>query len=469
MRDITLPYVGARTLNKVGHLAHESTASHIAFQPQCTPAQPSLASAIDGFAIHVVEQVERLEATTRKARTVRERDGLGTAARAIATNLLRASLAGADALAIPLSDDVHRRTPRYRPTCYGKAFTDLLGGVRQEAQPAGFLYRLGLVHLVKAGFNVSRFGRQSATLISPTTVFLARFSQEGVTLKDFLIGPPNETIILKDGDGKRIDYTETQNTARWREQMATINGAIAAFDIDLVDEGDKYDEDGRVFLAAERGLYRVFNGAWDRGGRMYGSAFWLNLPREKRKLIRIDGQPVCTVDFTAFNVHASYATAGAAPPEDDPYDIKGDDHQLPNWAARREAAKLIMSALFGADKELTRWPGWNDDDIRSGKKPRVQAAFPPGTSLRTVIAEMAERHHPIAEQFCKGIWLSLNFIESEIAVATLRRLHVAGIPALPLHDCCICKVSDAETVARVMVEEARRIAKGNFPVKITEA
>ncbi len=219
-----------------------------------------------------------------------------------------------------------------------------------------------------------------------------------------------------------------------------------------------------VFLITphHRTVRRVFNGNYDRGGRLFGGV-WQTLPREERfKHLTISGQPVVNVDWSQLFLHLCYAEAKRTPPPGDLYDLTGNDHERRGWLSLRQGRKRLVNALIFVDKKLNQWPGRT-----VAQRAEISACFPRGTRPGVVLREIRERHHAIAQdRLEKGHGMNLMRVESDMLVAVLLRLIDIGIKALPLHDSVIVARPDGEAARRIMVEEAQRLTGANIPVKI---
>lgn len=212
-----------------------------------------------------------------------------------------------------------------------------------------------------------------------------------------------------------------------------------------------------------RKLRRVFNDDFDSGGRLFGG-WWQTLPRERRKHIRIDGEAVVNVDFSAMHLRLAYAESRKrVPRDDDPYDLTGTDHERHDWPRLREGRKQLVSVMFMSKSSLRQWPGGTPrerEDIRS--------CFPKGAKVKHEAEAIRDRHKAIADWFECGRGLRLQRTESDILVAVLLKLIARGITALPIHDAVLVAKSHGETAQRIMEAEARRVTGAKIPAKISE-
>jgi hypothetical protein len=372
--------------------------------------------------------------------------------------LLRPELAlSGAALAIPLSDDIHRRgSQRYRPSAYGQHFLDLVGGVRGPSNAAGLLIKLGFISVVTKGHNVEQFGRRQPTTIRPTLKLFDHFPAPGAFSRNaFSFAAQPELIVLKNQKGKPIDYSNTPDAIRWRREMQTINAMLQTAAITMT-AGANENENGFLVTADDRALQRVFNGDWQHGGRLAGG-FWMNMERANRySSIRINGESVANVDYSAFNLRACYALAG----ESWPFDDDAADPYIAG-SGKREGWKRLTNALFNRGKPRDAWP------VRTAEQRNEFASyFPAGTKPADAIQAIKEKHASIADWFERGNGLQLMRRESDLIVAVLLKLIERDIPSLPLHDSVIVAARDAATAKSIMEEEAKHHIGAAIPVKI---
>jgi hypothetical protein len=94
-----------------------------------------------------------------------------------------------------------------------------------------------------------------------------------------------------------------------------LSSASIELDGKLISEGDEVwlrDEDGAdrmVNGTATLSLHRVWNENWQRNGRLYGC--WVqNLPKENRRTLLLNGEPVAEPDYPALHCRLIYDLAG---------------------------------------------------------------------------------------------------------------------------------------------------------------
>ena len=423
------------------------------FDPLLRTADDSFRAPLSAFVRYLETREAKLGGRTR-ARKAADQTKFCFAVECLLVNLAAAyALSPKAVVAAPLSNTVLRGNPRYRPAVYGKHFRDLIA----------LMEAAGLIVIVTKGYNVREWRRSELTTIRYTAKLLKAFpplsKTRGVAFKQ--IEPP-EVVVLKDEDGQLLDYTETKGTRRWREEMRTINGFLRDASISISSRKGHIDEDGFSIQPYARSLRRIWNnGDWEQGGRLY-DAFWQTMKREDRlHMIRIDDGPIANVDFSQFNLRLAYALAKVKPPGTDLYDITGKDSAAPNWQQLREGRKKLTNAMFNRSAPLTSWPGKSADERSS-----LAACFPSGTTARTAISQIREKHAAIASYFESARGLAFMRIESDILVASLLSLMKRGIAALPIHDAVLVPKRYAEVAKRSLERESERRVGSCIPADI---
>lgn len=225
---------------------------------------------------------------------------------------------------------------------------------------------------------------------------------------------------------------------RYREELRTINAFLASRAITL---------DCRplaAFTLTRRFILKAPSDAprFDLHGRLYGGP-WQNLKSARRLFLRIDGERLAYLDYSAMHPRLAYARLGIElAPEDDPYaDIEG---------LTREEAKAGLNAVISHPAGLHM----------RGLRGELRKEFHEGWTAKRLADAIAARHPmlvPLLEQGDLG--LELMFLDSTILIAVLLRLaNEFTIAALPMHDGLMVPEPDAGLAKGIMEEEAKRLA-----------
>jgi hypothetical protein len=272
---------------------------------------------------------------------------------------------------------------------------------------------------------------------------VTRIEDHRLTLDDLTTTAEGELIVLKSSpqgywdEADLVEYADTDATLAYRDEMRVINSWL--------DEADlAFDHDTTPNLKVDvkdRVLRRIFTReSFESGGRLFGG-FWQPLPKAiRREGLRINGEPVCVLDFSQMNPLIAYGLAKAQPPSPDVYRVRGFEEK-----AYRPGIKKLLNAMLFATKPLTRMPAG------------VREYFPCGISVTDVTDVIAESNRGIRDLFFVGVGHYVQFLESQILVKVLLSLREKGIVALPIHDAVAVPASAMEPTRGVMIEHFKSV------------
>ena len=402
-----------------------------------------------------------------RARRPSDRESHEALVRALVVNLAHASLSPPPSgrLAIHAGNAPKAKT-RYDHPAFGKGVRPLLIVMHE----AGLL-----------DFRLPVAMRGEVSSIAPTDAFAARVRELGIGLSDFSNDGDDgeEVLVLTRKVGTRaapstdrVDYEDTAETNALREEVRKVNAFLAAADIDFVPDGLEPHIDPH-----ERGLKRRFvllkadkKPRWDRGGRLFGDGFWINLEAGRRSGIRIDGEPVVDLDYSSMFARLAYAHVRAAAPS-------GDLYAIPGMEGYRSGVKLAFNVfLFDGRGLREEWPKaemgiglGTDADARadpSSRAAQCEGLLPAGwVNPQRLRKAILERHLALEKAFGRGLGYGLMFTESRVLMAVLAELTERGIVALPLHDGLLCAQSRKEEAAEVMRRKAIEVTGAAIPVE----
>ena len=206
------------------------------------------------------------------------------------------------------------------------------------------------------------------------------------------------------------------------------------------------------FVSHNQYLHRVFNTYPDNGGRFYG-AWHINMPKEVRRCIRIDGEPACELDYKAHHIRMLYHEVEIDYKED-PYEKLCQDDLTQRAVYKIVSlvsinAKDIKSTVKGIRKEL------QDKGIPFDYTDK---------SIKACIDRFCEIHEPISGYLNSGRWGYLQYDDSRITDLILQRMVKEGVPCLPIHDSYIVPAKYEDLLGEVMIEAYRKVMYGFTPV-----
>lgn len=337
---------------------------------------------------------------------------------------------------VPLSNTRLGRAGRYRSLAMSRTLPKFVRALEQvgwlELQAA----RAGKRIRERSTMRASPGLRQKVEALGCKLTDFCRVGQELIVLKDKR--PPGRDERGEPYKAEWLDYADTRETERMRDEMREVNAWLEAAPIAYL--GPRVDP-------TDRQLHRIFNdGTFESGGRLFGG-FWMNTSMQARSgspwrgNIRIgegDGEVIVAVDYSATFLRLMYVEADVAPPRGDLYaDIEGLTALGPEY---RAAAKQLVSAMIANRSELSRRPK------------QFEPLLPPRAHIKTLAGNIRKRHRSVAHLFGQGLIGRLMRIESEILLEVLRKCRAAGLVALPVHDAVLVAESRAEEAKRIMLE-----------------
>lgn len=296
------------------------------------------------------------------------------------------------------------------------------------------------LELNKAAQVRNPFGGQQST-IRASARLRKYIDSLDIELADFTRDPAlmGEPIVLKGckvrGKAKALPLPIDEPVDTFRAEMACINTALAQAEVACVD----FDKHGNERDVGERWLRRIFNdGRLDQGGRLYGG-FWQAMSAEDRlRDLRLNGEPVASLDFGQCGIRIAYGQVGALLPP-------GDLYEVPGLEGCREGVKAVLNAQLSKSKGMTRKP------MGTAKH------FAKHLSIREIEERILRHHHAIRALFYSGFGLTMQFIESRVLIHSLLQLIDRQMVALPVHDCLVVPQSAAEVSRRVMLDSFQLI------------
>jgi len=384
--------------------------------------------------LQVVEKCRGLRARRRKAR---DQETFEEIVAAVVADVIHHYLSGSpgDGLVVSRSKKILGRASRYRPPVFAE----------------GFRHVLNLLSSPEMEFVQQRVGQQlhpaRRTTIKADTRLVSRIEEHGLTFADLTLSDAEEVIILKKPKAHFLadradlqEYDDTDTTRRYRDEVRAINAWLANADISFDGAAAAHGLDaGAAGLvagadASERRLRRYFTlGSFESGGRLFGG-FWQGLPKDARlRGLRIDGEPVVSLDYSQLNPRTAYSIAGTKPAE-------GDAYTLPGLEDYRDGVKRVFNAMLFATKRLQKVPRG------------VRAELPKKVTIHDITSGLLAKHPGLLSVFHTGSGHRLMWIESEIMVRVLLSLEDRRVLGLPVFDAVVAKASEEQTVRQVMEE-----------------
>jgi hypothetical protein len=255
---------------------------------------------------------------------------------------------------------------------------------------------------------------------------------------------PKETLAVRK-KGKPVNpnvYFSDEEIGGMKAQLRELNKFLETADITWVHPWNPSPD------LSKRELCRIFNvveglSEDEAGhdycgfGRLYGP-FWLSMEKRERENIRLNGETLAYIDFSAMNVHLGYYLAGVLPPSDtDLYDLTGllcGYEDKPEW--RKPVKKFLSSVWF----------------CRHQKFPR-DVYFPKKLKYEDVLIAIKRKHKKLGAVLGRRqIGFQMARLESDIMTDVLLRLKARDIVGLSIHDGLMVSKNQA-SAARAILDE----------------
>lgn len=288
-----------------------------------------------------------------------------------------------------------------------------------------------------------------ATTITPSLGFRRMMLEGAVSAADIGRRIVSDLLRLsrREADGSRTYFAipDTPQTDAFRDQMRVINADLAAANI-AYRGNDPVDVADRILVRRFSHPHGVAGPSLDYGGRLCGG-FWQNMPKQRRRHLLIDGEPVAELDYGQVFLRLAYGLVGEHPPED------SDLYALPGLERHRGGVKMGCNALLWGAKR------WNDE---------IASALPDWCTAKVLRTALMERHPALAHLFGQGrvIGHRLMHLESAVIVAVLMLCSDAGIVALPIHDAVLVPASTAARVKAIMEQAALSVGGVFIPATL---
>ncbi|NDW46362.1 hypothetical protein [Ruegeria sp. PrR005] len=390
-----------------------------AFEPYLELHHPTACAAL--FAVLDDLRGHWMQGFQRKPNPVRQENFVGCL-RVILLNLMRVRTVDAGlTVGISSGRGSLQAEVRYRP-CFMS--------MHYHINALKLLLSHGLIWMVKPGHQQETYAETSRYALTEAACDLLGLS--GLTPGDFTIGKRDEVILLKDSEGRLMNYSDTSETRTMRANLRRLNDLLDGIDIALAQRAHPLADYDDRYCGQETDLYRVFNnGCFDQGGRFYGG-WWQHIKRQLRSFITIDGQSTVEADFNGLHPAILFAKAKLDIPSD-PYSFVPD---ISENKVLRDHAKTTFLALLNATG-TTKEPRNFDSDTHGmtaeAFRQQVKDAFPmlPGV-------------------FGTGIGLRLQREDSDLAERVMLHFADKGVPVLPVHDSFIVATPHRDELVRVM-------------------
>ena len=350
----------------------------------------------------------------------------------------------------------------------GKTRYNALHITRKTIDIVKELHRSGLIHFAK-GFldRNTRTGRLSR--IWATQRLIDLFDSFHLSADMIKRSENEEVIILRDGDGKLIDYEDTAEVERMRSLVKKYNALLWTKFIDIrrLDKPRIRKSDGTylsIGVHSQR-VRRVFNrGALDKGGRFFG-AWWQGCPKEWRKEIFIDDAPIIEEDYSSLYIALLYAQKGVNyynSKKEDAYQLKIPLF-LSTLEQTRHYAKLLLLMAVNAKSDKAAFAAFREDRKQDGD---ILGSKLKDAQLEEMLEGLRKKHPEIADRLGSDAGIDLMNQDSKITEKVISTFVNANKPVLTVHDSYIVHFGDWKLL-QATLEEAYEEVTGMQGIRST--
>jgi hypothetical protein len=333
---------------------------------------------------------------------------------------------------------------------------------RKTIDVVNLVHGAGLIEM-KIGYYDRRNGGQSRrTRIWPSPDLTALFEQSQLDAYKIGRAADQEVIVLRDEDGKNVEYQDTPETLAMRQLVRAYNELLSLHFIDIRRLDQPWIElsDGsRMLLGPSRQqVYRVFNRSnFDNGGRFFGP-WWQQCPKEWRREIFINDAPTIEQDYSSLHIALLYARKGVnfyGDYSEDAYHLDTPSF-LPNPRLTRMYAKTLLLMAVNAKDDKAAFAAFRSD--RNSKKDKLGGGLT-DDRLATLLNGLKTKHPVIADDLGSDAGIKLMNEDSRITEHVIKRFTERGLPVLTIHDSYIVHFSYHDLLQEVL-EEAFSMVTG---------
>jgi hypothetical protein len=325
------------------------------------------------------------------------------------------------------------------------------------------LHAADLIDLNKGSHNRSDPKWNRTTRIRASETLRQWFVEARFGRDDIGRTPNEEIIILKDKDdsenARQIEYEDTPDTDRMREELRAYNDLIASSFIDIRTLEEPVlrirDDNGitrsiRLDEDAHR-TRRIFSrGSWYLNGRFYGG-WWQRINSDLRRQIMIDNEPTIEVDFQGLHVAMLYAKSGKAM-SDDPYRISLSNYsKFPPERLRALTKKLVLKAINAKDK-ASAYRAFRGDIPEGDPAKHLK-----NTDLDQIIDAFLKRNPLLENHLFSDRGIDLMRLDSETTERVHNHFTQKGIPVLSVHDSYIIAVDHVDELRQAMADASKAV------------
>ena len=282
-------------------------------------------------------------------------------------------------------------------------------------------------------------------------------------------------VILKDDEGNILDLPSGYLLSH--SHRRTVSVLIKHYNL-LMNNGiyQLIDSNPSLVDPIDIRYTRQWKGNTGIGGRFY-SAFCI-YSKKDRLSITINNELVGSWDFSQLHPTLLLLLEHGVGEEPNLFST-GDIYDMPEYPELTRAAnKLFINTILNAKSRSAAvksigsahhyWDLFEDTwvyETYSGKEKRQGLpVWPkkPQKAAEEYIDAFLFRHPAFTDVAYKGLWGTLQLLDSEIMEEAIHRATEQGIPVLPVHDELVGPVSKKAEIKQILVDSFHEVTQGKF-------
>ena len=221
---------------------------------------------------------------------------------------------------------------------------------------------------------------------------------------------------------------------------------------------------------------RQWKGNTGIGGRFY--SHFCNYPKEERLSITINSEPVGSWDFSQLHPTLLLLLEHGTGEEPNLFST-GDPYDMPEYPELTRAAnKLFINTILNAKSRSAAvrsigsahhyWnlfeDTWVYETYSGSEKRQGLPVWPkkPQKAADEYIDAFLFRHPAFTDVAFKGLWGTLQLLDSEIMEEAVHRATEMGIPVLPVHDELVGPLSKKAEIKQILIDSFHEVTQGKF-------
>lgn len=329
-------------------------------------------------------------------------------------------------IAVPMQPAAYKAKSRYNALHISRKTIDVVTLLKEA----------GLIDMKLGFFDRRKGGFSRLTRVWPTADLIALFRSSHLD-PSMIVRADEEVIVLKNEQGKNIEYEDTPETDRMRQVVRNYNELLSRHFIDIrrLDKPQIELTDGSMLTIgpSRQQVHRVFNrSSFDCGGRFYGP-WWQQCPKEWRREIFINDAPTIEQDYASLHIALLYARRGVNYYRDyteDAYQLE-TPFFLPNSKVTRAYAKSLFLTAVNAKDDKAAFAAFRSG--RNSKRDRLGGGLT-DERLQSLLDALRKKHPLIADDLGSDVGIKLMNDDSKITEHVIERFTERGLPVLTVHD-----------------------------------